>query len=400
MHGWTVIIYSRMYVLNLLILIFIAVLPGSLADGGSVYGSGQIHTISQPDDNSSDAIRQQPTGIPVLCYHNILPARLINEESGQFTVSTEQFDEQMKWLNRNGYAPVSLSQFFHYLAGRPGSVQFSKKPVLITFDDGYKSFYNYARKILKKYSWKAVVFVITDPVDSGERRFLDYGQLRELVREGHEIQSHTHSHNQLANMSLNRQFDELVNSKQILERHLGTKVEWVSYPYGVFNTSSAGQVLLAGYTGAFTVFPGENVPVGGKSPFRHFFLNRFLVTPDYSLNDFAGIMGWKSAVVSRVRPENGSRIKYGESASMVIEKGLDKRNIRLENGIRFTGKNPAVPFLYNPETGVLEYRIHARSPYLVVRLKYKISGIQHVASVLYINFRQNDDSGRIAGSGK
>ncbi len=91
--------------------------------------------------------------IPILLYHHLDPE---GEESGT-VLHPDTFARQMKLLRDNGYTAVSLDALIAY--AEEGTA-LPEKPVVITFDDGYLSNYQYAFPILREYGWEGTVFTI------------------------------------------------------------------------------------------------------------------------------------------------------------------------------------------------------------------------------------------------
>ncbi|MBR6521240.1 MAG: polysaccharide deacetylase family protein, partial [Oscillospiraceae bacterium] len=97
---------------------------------------------------------QQSVQLPILMYHHIStdPSRL-----GDYVVSPETFENDLKYLSRLGYTSISLAELIAYVDGR-GSLP--EKPIMITFDDGQRSFAEYALPLLEKYDMCAVAAIV------------------------------------------------------------------------------------------------------------------------------------------------------------------------------------------------------------------------------------------------
>lgn len=185
--------------------------------------------------------------VPVLNYHKIdnLPHAL--------SLTPEEFDEQMSYIAENGYHTISPDQLVGYLKyGRP----LPDKPVLITFDDGYRDNYANAYPILRKYGFTATIFLVTSLVGQDDR-FLTWEQVREMQKSGFTFGSHTVHHLALTKLSPEQVQEELVESRLEMERQLGAKPRYFAYPTGAYNRQLAETVRLAGYRAAFTVRYGE-----------------------------------------------------------------------------------------------------------------------------------------------
>lgn len=190
-------------------------------------------------------------GVPILAYHQVGDLQEI------YSVTAEEFDQQMQFLQSHGYTAISLAELF---AAKNGAKQLPDKPVIISFDDGYADNYSAALPIMEKYGMKGTVFVISGQV--GQPDYLTWQQIKEMQARGTEIGSHTHSHVALTEIGQPQLQDELQRSKQILETNLGTSIEFLAYPYGQFNTQIIAALEQAGYTGACTGEPGLGTTAG------------------------------------------------------------------------------------------------------------------------------------------
>src|SRR5205814_5958239 len=96
--------------------------------------------------------------LPILAYHRIAdsgPVRL-----KEYRVSVQAFDAQISYLREQGYYSVDL---FEWSLGKlTGKLASRRRPILITFDDGYRDFIDFAWPILQRHGFSAMVFVVTD----------------------------------------------------------------------------------------------------------------------------------------------------------------------------------------------------------------------------------------------
>jgi len=196
-----------------------------------------------------DVVLNKQADIPILLYHRIdqLPACATSAQR-RWTLSPEKFEAQMRWVFEQGFHPVTLMQVSkHVKCGLPLPV----KPIVISFDDGYKDQYNNAVPILKKYRIPATFFIITDSV--GHSAYMNWDQVKELSDFGMDMESHTLTHTRLSNAPRQQAWQEIVNSKKILEKHLGKSVSILSYPYGSYGEDTIAMTRDAGYETAVTV---------------------------------------------------------------------------------------------------------------------------------------------------
>jgi peptidoglycan/xylan/chitin deacetylase (PgdA/CDA1 family) len=107
------------------------------------------------------------------------------------SVTPENMDAQMGWLAENGYATITLQELLYHLTlGWP----LPERPVVLTFDDGYRDAFENAFPILQKYGFVGTFFIITDRVTFGEPAYATWDQIVEMHNAGMDIQSHTRTH--------------------------------------------------------------------------------------------------------------------------------------------------------------------------------------------------------------
>jgi peptidoglycan/xylan/chitin deacetylase (PgdA/CDA1 family) len=192
--------------------------------------------------------------LPVLMYHRIGPITpSLPAITQRLTVSPQDFAAQMTWLHAHGYHAVSVQQAFEALEFRK---RLPAKPVLITFDDGYRDVLWQAAPVLHRLHMPAVEFVITDRVSGSDTSFLTWPQLQHLERLGVAIGSHTVHHLDLPTLSSSAATAELRDSRRALEQHLGHPVQWLAYPAGRENPAVVAIAQKAGYVLAVTTQPG------------------------------------------------------------------------------------------------------------------------------------------------
>ena len=189
--------------------------------------------------------------VPVLVYHNIG-----REAHGRLVLGVDAFAEQMKYLKANGYRVVSAADLVDWLRQRR---QLPRKTVVLTFDDGYRSFKDYAYPVLKELRFTATLFVYTDYVGAG-RNALGWDDLKALTAEGFDVQAHSKSHADLrrGDSETDAQYGrrmqlELTEPPRVLTRNVGHPVTFLAYPYGRVDDAVIAKVRDGGYQAAFTV---------------------------------------------------------------------------------------------------------------------------------------------------
>ena len=188
-------------------------------------------------------------------YHLVgrLPSDPTSTET-RLTVQPSVFAAQMGWLVRHRFHAITPQQLFDALERR---TPLPSRPVLITFDDGYRDVLYNAAPVLRRLGLPATAFIITDRVSGPDPSFLTWLQLRVLERDGFTIGSHTVHHLRLTEVPPAQATHELTRSRTTLEHHLGHPVVWFAYPDGAANGAVAELVHRAGYLLAFTTHTGS-----------------------------------------------------------------------------------------------------------------------------------------------
>ena len=168
--------------------------------------------------------------IPTLMYHKIKDQVENTEDDQSMSVSTVNFEAQLKALLEAGYTPINFKQLKDYLEGKAG---LPKKPILITADDGYLCNYTKAYPILKKYNAQATFFVTSLYVGmTNENEHFSWEQAKEMEASGLiDIQSHTHGHTLMNELDKTDVSYEIQKSFGDIEKYLGKRdVKVLAYP--------------------------------------------------------------------------------------------------------------------------------------------------------------------------
>lgn len=200
------------------------------------------------------ATAANPTSVPILVYHNFDPSK-----TGSMTLSTKKFEAQIKWLKENGYTIIPLKEFVSYVQGKISSLP--PKSVVITDDDGRKSVYTYMLPIVKKYHIPVTLFIYPQIISHASYA-LTWDQLKALENTGlFDIQGHTFWH---PNFKQDKKHMtpaayakmvhvQLFNSKDVIDKKLGTKITLLAWPFGIYNADLEKEAAKAGYKMAFSI---------------------------------------------------------------------------------------------------------------------------------------------------
>lgn len=197
--------------------------------------------------------------VAVLMYHH-----LSEQPMPQFpwVLSVDRFEDQMKLLGEEGFHVITMEQYREFMLNN-GSVP--DNAVLLTFDDGYESFYKLAFPILRKYGYTAVNFVIVSTIDHPDKHSvpkLTWAQMREMKQEGMGFYDHTYdlhhygivdaeggerpaassllyiddeNRNELNDEYYSRVTRDLAKAERRLREELGNTDSAIAFPYGSYN---------------------------------------------------------------------------------------------------------------------------------------------------------------------
>ena len=243
------------------------------------------HIDAMLEHSASASPEEYTCTLPVLTYHH-----LVAEDDGTGCMTAAVFEEQMRALYEAGYTAVTPDELYAYV--REGTA-LPEKPVLITFDDGYRSNYELAYPILQKYGMKAVIFAIG--VSVGKDTYKDtgvaihphfsYAEAKEMMASGLiSVESHTYDLHQSAELDtepIRRTANILPGESQAqyaevfsadLERSVqsildgtGHIVTALSYPEGEYTILSETLCKQAGIQATFTTRPQMNTLIKGLS---------------------------------------------------------------------------------------------------------------------------------------
>lgn len=219
--------------------------------------------------------------IPILMYHSI--AEDAPPAFRKWAVQGTVFADHLAYLYEQGYTPLTVSRLVQIRSETPGDLP--KRPVIITFDDGLLDFYTDALPILQAYQCVATLYITTGYVGgasrwleregAGNRPMLNWPQIQEIQASGIECGAHSHTHPQLDTLPLPAARCEIVQSKTVLEQHLGQPVSTFAYPHGYYSSRVRQLVQEAGFSSACAVKHGLS-----HSSDDRFALGRIIVTRD------------------------------------------------------------------------------------------------------------------------
>jgi peptidoglycan/xylan/chitin deacetylase (PgdA/CDA1 family) len=221
--------------------------------------------------------------VPILMYHRIdFLKPTLPSITRRLTVAPADFARQMEWLKRNGYHSLTQQQLLAALRdGRP----LPARPVVITFDDGYRDVLGKASPVIRRLHLHATEYVISGRLHGTDPSFLTAPELRVLEQRGIQVGSHTVTHADLPILTDAEVVHELTASKHTLERAVGHPVPWFAYPYGAYDPRVVSLVAGAGYELAVTTKSGSC-----QSSARPLELERLEVLDSTGVEGFAAML--------------------------------------------------------------------------------------------------------------
>jgi peptidoglycan/xylan/chitin deacetylase (PgdA/CDA1 family) len=172
-------------------------------------------------------------GLPILMYHKVSVGAIDG-----ITISTEKLSKQFEFIRRKGYQTLSFSDLAEAIkTGKP----LPGRPLILTFDDAYRSFMELAVPLLKTYGYKATVFIPvgfmgkTNSWDNGSDPILSAAEIKDLVNTGNiEFGIHSFLHRSYAELDPAGMENDLELCMQTLGYHNIPFVRVLAYPYGSF----------------------------------------------------------------------------------------------------------------------------------------------------------------------
>jgi peptidoglycan/xylan/chitin deacetylase (PgdA/CDA1 family) len=200
----------------------------------------------------------------VLCYHAVQ-----ERWDSPMAMDPDAFTEHAEWLVRRT-SVVSLQSAVQHLDHR---ARLPRGTTALTFDDGFDGLHPHVTPVLRRLGIPATVFLVAETLtDSG--RPVDWvdtpptfpldtlttDHVREMQASGVSFESHSYSHLDLTRLSFEQCVDDLTRSRELLESLLERPVRLLAYPRGRHNATVRAAARRAGYTHAFTLPEGPEVP--------------------------------------------------------------------------------------------------------------------------------------------
>jgi peptidoglycan/xylan/chitin deacetylase (PgdA/CDA1 family) len=348
--------------------------PGATTAGGSP----GVAPVATPPKITKPVVDQTAQTI-IFCYHLLVDkVRYPGTE-----ITPAAFEAQMKELKDRGITVISMQDL---LAWKRGEKNIPPRCAVITFDDGYKSQYEVAWPIMKKYGYPFTMFIYTEGVRGGSLGgggAITWEQLADMRDNGVDIEAHSATHQDLREghtitlaspggkktrtKLTGTQYEqwvqnEVVGCKQLLEQRLGIKINCFAVPFGNYNEHVKELARNAGYEAMFTVY-GQ--PITFTSPLDS--IGRYAIEANKPkvFEDAVKMIGASAAggpAVAEVGAKDlATQPADGETVRTTLP--LIKANLsgigQIEPGsvqMRVSGLG-VVPATYDAKTGTVSYQV-------------------------------------------
>lgn len=281
--------------------------------------------------------------IAAFCYHQVEPVT-----ANKFSLTLERFRSQLKYLKDRNYRSLNSDELLLAVAS---STAAGGNQVVITFDDGYRTVYDYAFPAMQEFGFKGIVCIY--PAFIGSSKAMSWEQLDELIKAGWSVECHSMSHSNLAakygTPAEEQAFleHEILASRKIIETRLGNKVKFMVWPYGVYSDRSLKLVRENGFQGAMTVDGGSNYQ--GMSPWQ---IKRQVIYSTDDMNKFLIRFEMAALPISEHYPAPGQVVDQLATFSCRIDNLIDYSPEKYVLNAKATGKK--VTFSYDNESRTLK----------------------------------------------
>ena len=192
--------------------------------------------------------------VPILMYHYVsAPPPGSDIYRRDLSVAPDRFRSHLQALADAGYTTISMYELVEHLNhGAP----LPDKPVVLTFDDGYRDNYENALPLLTEFGMTAMFFVVTDYIDAQDPIYMSWDMAREMQAAGMYIESHGRNHASLRNRNDDYLIWQALGSAETIEYELGVRPRFVTYPFGNYDRNTIRIFESAGYWGGVNIAGG------------------------------------------------------------------------------------------------------------------------------------------------
>ena len=268
---------------------------------------GLVHRYLSAGTVPVMADSRESIDIPIIMYHGITGN---SEKEREYVISAGRFENDLKWLEQNGFTTILPSQLVSYVIN---GTQLPSRPVILSFDDGYCNNYTLAFPLLQKYNAKAVIALIGSQSDISSREIyrnpescsLSWGEAAIMAKSGLvEFANHSYSLHEAqkggrkgADMITGESFDDyrqvliddLGKNQALIESATGKVPQVFAWPYGAYPADRCADSVLKelGFDATFVSYQHTS-SVRAGAPETLYGLGRYLRTPDFDIRTILG----------------------------------------------------------------------------------------------------------------
>jgi len=253
-----------------------------------VFGRWAVpETDIPPDQGEVEADNQlappSQVSVPILMYHYVseLPPDA-DQYRVNLTVEPDDFTDQLQYLSDAGYHAITLNDLYLHLTQ---SYPLPDKPVILTFDDGYRDAYDVVFPLLLEFGFTGTFFILATPAHFESPQYLTWAQMQEMAEAGMEIQAHGRDHVDLRGQSYDYLVYQTVGVQEAIHYHTGQLPRFFCYPSGRYDGDVIAVLQSAGYWGAVTTAWGTT-----HSADTLFEMHRIRIPGNIPLESFAGLL--------------------------------------------------------------------------------------------------------------
>ncbi|MGB1249352.1 MAG: polysaccharide deacetylase family protein [Candidatus Promineifilaceae bacterium] len=222
-------------------------------------------------------------GVPILMYHYTSePPANADKYRTDLSVSPTNLRRQLEYLQAHGYTTID---FYELARGLANQQTLPEKPVILTFDDGYRDNYENAFPLLKAYGMRGVFFIITGPINFNDPNYMTWPMVREMAEAGMSMEIHTVSHPNLATLNDDKSAEQIQNAQAQIAAETGHFPRFLAYPGGDYDGETIQILRALDLWGAVTTKYGTYHQRANRFEWR-----RVRMRYTTSINEFAALL--------------------------------------------------------------------------------------------------------------
>ena len=226
----------------------------------SAESAAELPAVAEAEPQPTPVSQPTPDGnvrtvqVPILMYHYLsAPPANADIYRQDLSVTPELFAAQLDAMQQAGYTTISLYALLDNLThGTP----LPDKPVVLTFDDGYRDNYENAVPLLRDRGLTATFFLVTDFINTERPEYVTWDMVREMYAAGMSIEGHGRNHVSLANKDNDYLIWQALGTYESIELEVGARPHFISYPAGEYDQRTIDIFRSANYWAGFTTKQG------------------------------------------------------------------------------------------------------------------------------------------------